>query len=168
MTRLLNFFTLILTALSATACAIVPKNEVVTETHIPAKPEQIWSILTDGEHYSEWNPFIINMQGNIKKGNQLKNTMQPSPGEQRTFTPTILEAKPNEELRWIGRVGLPGVFDGEHYFLLKTEAGGTRFIHGEKFSGFALWFMDTDKFATNFEAMNEALSERVIFNSKTK
>ena len=166
MTRLLNFFTLIVTALSATACAILPKNEVVTETHIPAKPEQVWSILTDGERYSEWNPFIINMQGSIEKGSQLKNTMKPFTGEQRIFKPTILEAKPNEELRWIGRVGLPGVFDGEHYFLLETEAGGTRFIHGEKFSGFALWFMDTDRFSENFEAMNVALSERVIFNFK--
>lgn len=168
MTRPMKLFTLIVTALSATACAIVPKNEVVTETHIPAKPEQVWNILTDGEHYSEWNPFIIDMQGSIEKGSQLKNTMEPSPGNQRVFKPRILEAKPNEELRWIGRVGLPGVFDGEHYFLLETEADGTRFIHGEKFSGFALWFMDTDKFADNFEAMNAALSERAIFNSNNK
>ena len=108
------------------------------------------------------------MQGRIEKGSQLKNMIEPSPREQRIFKPTILEAKPNEELRWIGRVGLPGVFDGEHYFLLETEAGGTRFIHGEKFSGFALWFMDTDKFSENFEAMNAALSERVIFNSQNK
>lgn len=163
MRPVLKFFTLIATAMSTAACAIVPKNEVVTETRIHARPEQVWSVLTDGKRYSEWNPFIRDMQGEIEKGNKLKNTMEPSPGNQMIFKPTILEATPNKELRWRGRTGISGVFDGEHYFLLEPDNDGTRFIHGEKFSGFALWFINTDKFKDNFEAMNEALSDRLLF-----
>jgi len=33
-----------------------------------------------------------------------------------TFRPTILKAEPERELRWLGRLLLPGLFDGEHVF----------------------------------------------------
>ena len=77
------------------------------------------------------------------------------------FTPEVIEAKVNEELRWVGRLAIPGIFDGEHYFILETHEGQTRFIHGEKFSGFALWFINTDQYLENFKAMNIALSNRL-------
>jgi len=157
----LEFITLALTALNIAACAIVPKNEIVTEALLPAKPEQVWQVLTDGAQYSDWNPFIVNVEGRFEEGESLKNTMQPQPGKQVVFKPEIIEAKVNEELRWVGRVAIPGIFDGEHYFLLKPHKGQTRFIHGEKLSGFALWFINTDQYLENFKAMNIALSNRL-------
>jgi len=54
-----------------------------------------------------------------------------------------------------------GIFDGNHYFILEPHAGQTRFTHGENFSGFALWFINTDQYLENFEAMNRALSNRL-------
>ena len=35
-----------------------------------------------------------------------------------TFKPVLLTVKPARELRWRGSLVLPGVFDGEHSFLL--------------------------------------------------
>ena len=157
----LKFITLVLTALNTAACAIVPKNEIVTEALLPAKPEQVWQVLTDGAQYSDWNPFIVNVEGRFEKGEKLTNTMKPQPNKQMVFTPEVIKAKVNEELRWFGRVAIPGVFDGEHYFILETHQGQTRFIHGEKFSGFALWFINTDQYLENFKAMNIALSNRL-------
>lgn len=150
-----------LTALNTAACAIVPKNEVVTEAILPAKPEQVWQVLTDGAQYSDWNPFIVNIEGRFVKGERLTNTMNPRPDKQMVFTPEVLEARVNEELRWIGRVAIPGIFDGEHYFILEPHGGQTRLTHGEKFSGFALWFINTDQYLGNFKAMNVALSNRL-------
>ena len=157
----LKFITLVLTALNTAACAIVPKNEIVTEALLPAKPEQVWQVLTDGPQYSDWNPFIVNVEGRFEKGQRLTNTMKPQPNKQMVFTPEVIEAKVNEELRWVGRLAIPGIFDGEHYFILETHEGRTRFIHGEKFSGFALWFINTDQYLENFKAMNIALSNRL-------
>lgn len=157
----LKLIALALTALNAAACAIIPKNEVVTEVILPAKPEQVWRVLTDGEQYSEWNPFIVNVEGLFETGQKLTNTMEPKPGKRMVFKPKVLKVRPNEELRWIGSVGLTGIFDGEHYFTLEPHEGETRFTHGENFSGFALWFMNTDQYLRNFEAMNLALSNRL-------
>ena len=161
MTYRLKRIALTLAALNTAACAIVPKNEVVTEILLPAKPEQVWEVLTDGAKYSDWNPFIVNIEGRFETGERLTNTLQPQPNKQMVFKPKILEARMNQELRWIGRLGLPGIFDGEHYFLLEPHDGQTRFTHGEKFSGLSLWFLETDQFSENFKAMNLALSDRL-------
>jgi hypothetical protein len=77
------------------------------------------------------------------------------------FSPTVLVASPNQELRWLGHFLLPGIFDGEHYF--QTEAispGRMRFIQGEKFSGIlvGLYKAKLDGGTkSGFIAMNKAL-----------
>jgi len=147
--------------LGLASCAALPKNVVQTETIIPASPDEVWSVLVDTQSYASWNPFIIDMQGAVVEGQRLTNTMEPTPGDQRVFKPKILMVRPSEELRWLGRAGVPGIFDGEHYFLLEPAGEGTRLVHGESFSGLALLFIDTNQFEANFLEMNAALSERV-------
>ena len=36
---------------------------------------------------------------------------------------------------WIGRTGIPGVFDGEHHFVLRRRGAGTLLVHYERYSG---------------------------------
>ena len=163
-----KLITLAIAALNTTACALVPKNEIVTEALLPAKPEQVWQVLTDGAQYADWNPFIVNFEGRFEKGETLTNTMQPQPDKQVVFKPKVLEAKVNEELRWVGRIFIPGIFDGEHYFILEPHETQTRFTHGEKFSGFALWFINTNQYLENFKAMNVALSNRLLDNTQKR
>jgi hypothetical protein len=53
-----------------------------------------------------------------------------------------------------------GLFDGEHYFILKpNEKGTTDFIHGEKFSGILVPFFKgmLKKTQEGFELMNQEL-----------
>ena len=52
-----------------------------------------------------------------------------------TFRPTVRVAEPDRELRWLGRVLLPGIFDGEHAFIIEPQASGCRLRHEETFSG---------------------------------
>lgn len=152
----------ILATLIVAGCVALPKNEIKTEAFIPAPPSAVWSVLTDTQGHAEWNPFIVEMRGTIAEGEHLTNTMEPSAGNRQTFRPKLLVVKPDEELRWIGRAGIPGIFNGEHYFLLKSVSDGTQLIHGERFSGFALWFIDTNQFEQNFVEMNTALSNQVM------
>ena len=149
------------------ACVLSPKKQISTEVLLPASPDAVWAILVDTERYEEWNPFIIASEGEVLEGARITNTMRPEPGREMVFRPRILVVQPNEELRWIGRASIPGIFDGEHYFLLKPQDGQTRMVHGENFSGVALWFMDVAPFEDNFAEMNEALRARLEAMNKT-
>ncbi|MCO5081385.1 MAG: SRPBCC domain-containing protein [Rhizobiaceae bacterium] len=144
----------------ATAFTLAPEREITTEVVIDADPGRVWSVLTDGAAYGSWNPFIVSMKGEVAQGAVLENTMEPQKGKQMTFRPRVLAADENKEFRWLGRFLLPRIFDGEHYFLLESHERGTRLVHGERFSGIGLWFIDPEQFRGNFEAMNAALKKQ--------
>lgn len=150
-----------LAAITAGAFAFAPQAEIVTRIDIDATPEAVWIVLTDTNAYPDWNPFLVRMEGELVEGGVLTNTMKPSNGAAMTFRPTILKVVPARELRWLGRLALPRIFDGEHYFMLQPHEGGTRLVHGERFAGVLLWFIDPRRFQADFEALNHALKRRV-------
>jgi hypothetical protein len=98
----------------------------------------------------------------------LTISIQPpggSSGKGMTFRPTVLVAEPGRELRWMGRLLLPGIFDGEHYFQIEPlGSGSVRFVHGERFSGLLVPLLKSSLAGgtkAGFVAMNEALKARV-------
>lgn len=135
--------------------------EIVTEIHISATPEQVWHVFTANEEWRSWNPFIVESRGQFEVGQRVTNTMVLSGRKPMTFRPTILKAEPAKELRWLGRLFIPGLFDGEHYFQLEPSGEGTRFVQGEKFRGLLSGMLDLDDARTSFTALNEALKKRV-------
>lgn len=150
----------ILLVLAGAAATLAPTREIVTEIDIEAPPERVWAVLTDTAAYPHWNPFIVSVQGQIVEGGRLTTTMQPASGGRMTFRPILLKVTPDRELRWRGRLLLPRLFDGEHYFLLNPSPGGTRLVHGEIFQGVGLLAIDPEQFRADFEALNAALKAR--------
>lgn len=135
----------------------------ITTTHeFAGTPAQVWSVLTDTPRYGEWNPTITESTGAIIVGGRLENTVRTPDGELR-FTPTILAADPGRELRWVGQFMLPGLADGEHFFVIDDlGAGRVRLTHGETFTGALVPFAGkTLDMADQFELLNVALAQRV-------
>src|SRR5580698_8137778 len=120
-------------------------HELRTEIEIEATPARVWSILLDFPSYPDWNPFVRAVQGIAKEGDRLTISVQPQGGKGMTFRPTVLTVIPNAELRWRGRFLLPGIFDGELYFLINQLAPcRLRFVQGEKFSGILIPFVKSN------------------------
>ncbi len=142
----------------------VVRREIITAIDIVARPECVWAVLLDFPAYGEWNPFIRRIEGVARMGEVLRVSMQIAKGRPMTFRPRVQAAKSPRKLCWLGHLGLPGLFDGEHYFQLTALPSGlTRFTHGERFSGllaglFAARMMGPTEAA--FVAMNEALRQR--------
>ena len=138
--------------------------QIVTQVDIAVSPERVWSILTDFSAYPQWNPFIRSLSGVAKPGEKLRVTIQPEEHWAMTFRPRVLTATNQQELRWLGRLGFPGLFDGEHYFQLAgLSNGSTRVTQGEQFSGVLVGlFLARMEAGTKagFDAMNRALKER--------
>ncbi|WP_418187348.1 SRPBCC family protein [Aliarcobacter lanthieri] len=139
------------------------KNEIETSIKISSTPNKIWQELTNFDEYKNWNPSIINISGELKENKTIKIVVKMNE-KTMNFKPKILKCEENKELRWLGKIFLGGIFDGEHYFLIKDNSDGTTtFIQGEKFSGVLIPFfgkiiLNTKK---GFEAMNEELKKRV-------
>ena len=139
-------------------------NELQTEVAIDAPAEVVWEVLVDLEAYNEWNSFIVQSAGRAEIGERLVNRMQPPGGRAMTFKPTVTEVEAGRTFEWLGRLGLPRLFDGRHRFELEsTPSGGTTLIHSEYFDGLLVRFLrsslDTSTKA-GFEAMNAALKTR--------
>lgn len=135
-----------------------------TEIEIAAPAEQVWNVLADFPAYPDWNPFIPRISGPLTTGERLDVRLQPPGGPGMTLRPTVLEAAPGRALRWLGRLGIPGVFDGEHRFFIEPLGDGrVRFIQSERFSGVLaplLLRLVGEKTRQGFEAMNQALKAR--------
>lgn len=108
--------------------------ELHTEIEIDASAERVWSIIVDFASYPQWNRFIRHISGSAKQGAALEVQIQPSGGKGMTFRPTVLVLEPSRELRWIGRLLMPGIFDGERRFVIESlPEGKVRFEHAEQF-----------------------------------
>jgi hypothetical protein len=137
------------------------------EITIAASPERVWQVLTDFAAYREWNPFMLEASGRAAKGERLTIRMQPVDGRAMTFTPTVLEAEPQHRLRWLGRLLLPGIFDGEHSFTIEPADDGVRFVQEEAFRGVLVPLIAKrleKGTGPAFEQMNEALKTRAEAN----
>lgn len=60
--------------------------ELVSEIEIEAPADKVWQILTDFRKYSEWNPFITQINGELKKGAKLEVHLQPPNEKKRWFS----------------------------------------------------------------------------------
>ncbi|MER7047442.1 SRPBCC domain-containing protein [Streptomyces jumonjinensis] len=109
---------------------------ITSTVQIHASPAQVWETLTDFDRFREWNPFLVSAAGRAEPGARLTLRMRlPGSGRETVFTPTVLVSDPGRLLRWRGRLGVPGLFDGVHSFELTPRDGGTRVLQSERFSG---------------------------------
>lgn len=141
---------------------------ITTEIEIDAPASAVWAELADTEAYGDWNPFVRRISGDLEVGNHPEVTVGADGNTPMDFTPEVLVAEENAELRWVGRLGFQGIFDGEHYFILEeTDRGTTIFRHGETFTGllgYPLIALIREDTHNGFLAMNEALKARVESN----
>lgn len=123
----------------------------------------MWEVLTDFPSYPQWNPFITHISGEAKTGTKLDVHIQP-PGQRGiTLHPRVLSAVPGRELRWLGRLVVPGIFDGEHRLLIhERTADAVRFVQEEVFKGVLIPFTGKMLASTKegFGEMNLALKDR--------
>ena len=136
--------------------------EIYTEIEINAPASVVWSILTDFDDFSRWNPFIRKISGKLQKGAQIEVFIIPPNSNGMKFRPKILTYDPEKELRWLGNFWIPKLFDGEHSLVInEISENKVLFIQKERFSGlFVPFFSGTLKDTeSGFEMMNHALKE---------
>ncbi len=134
-----------------------------TSIEIDASAERVWSLLMDFPAYPCWNPFIRSIEGNATAGELLSIFIQPPGARGMRFRPKVLAIELKREIRWKGKLLMPRLFDGEHYFKLEPKSsGGLVFHHCEEFSGLLVPLFRSsldDSTKQGFIAMNKALKQ---------
>ena len=134
-----------------------------TEIEIDATPERVWDMLTDFESYPDWNPFMQRATGERSVGERLEIYLKPPGGMGVTIKPTVVTSDPGKEFRWKGKMGISGLFDGEHIFELRPTDSGCHLDHHENFTGILVLPMLAlvgKKTLQGFNDMNAALKLR--------
>jgi len=145
-----------------------------TSIVINASPDEVWKALTDFASYPDWNPFIRSIKGTPAPGNTVQVTLQPPNSKPILMKPRVLAFEEQKELRWVGSLGVPYIFDGEHVFRLQENTdGSTTLHHFERFRGILIPFLTTliDKTTREgFTLMNFALkqlAEKTVVGKKS-
>lgn len=134
-----------------------------TTIRIDAHPTRVWDVLTDFPAYPHWNPFIRSIEGRLVIGETLVVRIAPPGRRAMTFRPKVIALAQGRELRWLGHLLVPYLFDGAHGFQVLPEGEGTLFRQGEAFAGLLVPFLGMALFQSTeagFLAMNEALKAR--------
>ncbi len=137
---------------------------IVTEIIIDAPMERVWQALANFKAYGDWNPFIKSIEGDLRVGARLTNTMWNG-GKAYVFRPRVLTVRQNSYFDWLGSLWFRGIFDGHHYFQIEQlSAGQVKLTQGENFSGLLSGLILRKIGAetrNNFIRMNNALKQLV-------
>ena len=132
--------------------------KICTDIIIDAPAKKVWDILTDFENFEKWNPFLQIKNGKAETGSILKVVFHTPDSKVMEFEPVILKVEPMRELRWLGKLWVKGLFDGEHVF--RIEVLDEKDAQCERFRGLFtplfIHFMG-EKVEKGFENMNKSL-----------
>lgn len=132
---------------------------------INATSEDVWAALMDFDSYPEWNPFILEINGEPAEGSHLSVRMQAPGHKPMSFTPTVTRVEPGRGFSWLGKLWVKGLFDGHHHFDIEQGPNGEVVLtQSEDFAGLlAPLLMRTIGHETRegFAQMNAALKERI-------
>jgi hypothetical protein len=137
---------------------------ISSTVELDAAPERVWSVLTDTAAYGAWNPFITQLDGTLQVGNKIHVRIALPGRRPMTFHPVLTDVDAGRKLAWLGRLFIPGLFDGAHSFTLEPLGDGrTRLVQSEEFSGVLVRFSGgvLDSTVAGFNAMHEALRKRL-------
>ncbi|MCK6255615.1 SRPBCC domain-containing protein [Fictibacillus sp. KIGAM418] len=119
--------------------------ELLTEYLLPYPMEAVWKVIADTGTHSFWNPQIVSIKGECRKGNRLSVRVKSPIGKgiPFRFQAKVLDFEPNRKLAWTG--GVPGILTGYHYWELTDFGDRTKVVQGERFNGLFTAFLSTKR-----------------------
>jgi hypothetical protein len=137
--------------------------QIETRIVVPATAEEVWAVLMDFPSYASWNPMVVAISGEPEVSGRLDVRIALNGGKAMTFRPTVVEREDGHRFAWLGKLGVPGIFDGLHRFAIEPNGRGSTFVHSEEFRGLlppllGKLLRDTHE---SIVAMNEALVREV-------
>jgi len=143
--------------------------EIRTEIEISAPIEKVWRILTDIDHWNEWNPIINQASGVASLESELSITMRDEDGKDGPkYMPIVTAFQEPTKFRWRAKMMSEFLMTNDKVFELEDTGTGTRLIHKELFSGMFVplfWSKVNNHVPSMLNSMNQALKLKVEENA---
>lgn len=103
---------------------------------VAASPERVWEVLADFPGWSEWNPSIPSISGDVAVGSVVAMTLAMPGRPSAKVKATLTEVEPGRRLCWHGSIAGDRFFSGSRQFDIEGQPDGTtRVTHVEDVSG---------------------------------
>ena len=110
--------------------------ELRSEVEIAAPVRIVWEVLTNMQAYREWNPLIVEAEGELKDGAVIAVTVNMPGGDEQKVRRRVLKLESNVELRWTATQLVRALAYDEQFFkLVETENKRVRLSIGQNISG---------------------------------
>lgn len=96
------------------------QRRVDVEINLAATPAEVWSVISDTNGYSAWNPVLARMDGEAQNKGPLTFIFIGADTQPETLTGTWIEARPGR-LAWEVKPGVGRWFD--RLFFIRVDAG---------------------------------------------
>lgn len=136
--------------------------EVRGSVEINVPVARVWEVVTDFASYPKWNPFMIEMTGELKLGNVCTAVVRPSGRKDMRFPAKVMEIKEKQILVFNG-TPVKGLISDDHFFNFEQKGPDkTEFSQNIVFKGIMVPLAggvinDTQK---GLDEMNKALKTR--------
>lgn len=154
------FIGLVIIIMIITLLIVFGRKSVHTEILIPAKPEQVWSVLTDTKNYDQWNKILTPIDGELRVGETVKYRFSQDADNSYEISSTVRAIIKNQLLNQGG--GTTGILTFDHRYQLQQVDAGTKVVIHEDYRGIAVPFWNPAPVAVAYERLNQALKERVL------
>jgi hypothetical protein len=104
-----------------------------SSARINASTERVWTVLSDGAGWADWESGVERVEGTIAKSAKLKIFSEASPG--RAFPLKVVDLEPRRGMTFAG--GMPlGLFRGvRRYTVAPVSDSVTEFRMREEYTG---------------------------------
>ncbi|HJV34511.1 SRPBCC domain-containing protein [Geomonas sp.] len=110
--------------------------ELRTEIALKAPAERLWELLSDFTLYPQWNPLIVQAQGEATEGTRLEMTVQLPAIPPFPIKPTLLCADPQCRLLWRHSLAFPALMCWSYGLELEQlDQGRLKLVQKSTFGG---------------------------------
>lgn len=156
----MNKYVIILLALVAILVILyfTGKKSAHHEITINASPERVWQVLTNTQAYSEWNPTMQLVKGEIKEGNKVTYKFTQNTDNSYDVSATVKQIITNKLLNQSG--GIPIMLTYNHKYILESLGNNTKMIIHEDYRGIGVNFWNPKPVEEAYGKLNEVLKKR--------
>ena len=129
-----------------------------TEIYIDATPEQVWSVITATDKYSEWNTVFELLDGDIVEGNKVEYRFHSKPEKDENIKAKVIAKKEHKLLNQRG--GIPLIVTFNHNYILEHSSGGTKLIIHEDYKGLMVHFWSQKEVQQAYERLAKEIKNR--------